>query len=507
MSGNTNVGDKKPFSDTEFRQAFDNMLEGIQIHDFDWRYTYVNDALVKYSQYTREELLGYTVMEKYPDIEQTALFKVMQRCMKERVSEHLETEFAFPDGAKANFELSIQPMPHGLLILSIDITQRKKAEEKIQKLNEGLELKVIERTAELEANLQQLKESEEKFQKAFQASAGGITITRLSDSAYIEVNESFVQMTGYSKEELIGHNSVELGIAFDVKRREEILKGIREHGSARNFELTVRHKSGRLIDVIASVETFLLKGVKYALNIIYDITDRKIAEEHLKIANKEMESFSYSVSHDLRAPLRAINGHAAILEEDYAEKLDAEGLKALRYIISNSKRMGILIDDLLAFSRLGRKNVTVSELNMMDLVEFTVKELLVEEIQSKTDLQINPLPPSYGDQSLIKQVWVNLISNAIKYSRNKPKSEISIGAERKDQMIIYHIKDNGAGFDMRYYDKLFGVFQRLHSEKEFEGTGIGLAIVQRIIHRHGGSVWAESVPKEGSCFYFSLPAI
>ena len=169
--------------------------------------------------------------------------------------------------------------------------------------------------------------------------------------------------------------------------------------------------------------------------------------------------------------------------------------------------MGELIDDLLAFSKLGRKQVTVSEINMTALVKLVREELLFEEGENIPEFNVNVLPPAKGDQSLIKQVWINLISNAIKYSKYKPKTNIEIGAYQKDNLVVYYVKDEGAGFDMQYYDKLFGVFQRLHSQEEFEGTGIGLAIVQKIVHRHNGTVWAESKLNKGTCFYFSLPNI
>ena len=168
--------------------------------------------------------------------------------------------------------------------------------------------------------------------------------------------------------------------------------------------------------------------------------------------------------------------------------------------------MGELIDDLLAFSKLGRKEVTFSEINMTALVKSVKEELLVEDNENLPEFNVNSLPPAKGDQALIKQVWINLISNAIKYSKYKPKTIIEIGANEKDNLVVYYVKDNGAGFDMQYYDKLFGVFQRLHSQQEFEGTGIGLAIVEKIVHRHNGTVWAESVLNEGTCFYFSLLA-
>lgn len=249
-----------------------------------------------------------------------------------------------------------------------------------------------------------------------------------------------------------------------------------------------------------------LKKAEEAIRSLNEGLEQRVAQRtvELEAVNKELESFSYSVSHDLRAPLRAIHGYSTILQEDYAAKMDNEGLMALNSIRQNSKRMGGLIDDLLAFSRLGRKEISVSEINMNALVKSILEEN-TDFNSSKINFTIHNLPPANGDQSLIKQVWVNLISNAFKYSQQKTKINIEIGSSVKNNFIEYYIKDNGAGFDMQYYNKLFGVFQRLHSQEEFEGTGIGLAIVQKIISRHKGTVWADSKVDEGAVFYFSLP--
>ncbi|MBC8984542.1 GHKL domain-containing protein [Pedobacter sp. N36a] len=249
-----------------------------------------------------------------------------------------------------------------------------------------------------------------------------------------------------------------------------------------------------------------LKKAEDEVRQLNDELEQKVAERtaQLESVNKELESFSYSVSHDLRAPIRAINGYTKILVEDYEAVIDEDGLKILQSIINNSKKMGELIDDLLAFSKLGRKQVTVSNIDMLDLVDQVKEEVLLEGHENRPEFNITELPNAKGDKSLIKQVWINLISNAIKYSRHKEKTAIEIGAYEEDDHIVYFVKDGGAGFDMQYYDKLFGVFQRLHSQEEFEGTGIGLAIVHRIVQRHQGKVWAESTLDEGSCFYFSL---
>lgn len=234
-------------------------------------------------------------------------------------------------------------------------------------------------------------------------------------------------------------------------------------------------------------------------------TELTLANDELKKAQEELGAFSYSVSHDLRAPIRAINGYTQILMEDYADAINDEGKKVLQAVIYNSKKMGLLIDDLLAFSKLGRKQVTATEINMNRLVNSVIADIVIEEGGTIPQFEVANLLTASGDQSLIKQVWINLISNAIKYSKYKPETKIKIDATAEKGRVVYCVQDWGAGFDMEYYDKLFGVFQRLHSQEEFDGTGIGLAIVHKIIDRHHGKVWAESTVDVGSTFRFSLP--
>ncbi len=372
------------------------------------------------------------------------------------------------------------------------LNQIEKTKKELDEANTGLEEQVQQRTGEL-------KEYQHFFNNSNDLSCIANT------EGYFEiVNPSFEKVLGYSGNELSENPFLNFVHPDDIPATLQIYEELKAGAPVVNFTNRYRKKDGsyRWFDWNATPNP--ITGKLYC--IARDITERKKAEEQLLAVNKELEAFSYSVSHDLRAPLRAVGGYAKMLQEDYNEKLDADGVSSLNAIMHNSKKMGALIDDLLAFSRLGRKSVTTSEINMTALIK-SVREEETTGNSNEIDFTIHELLPAKGDQALIKQVWVNLISNAIKYSKHKPKTIIEIGSSLKDNLVEYYVKDNGAGFDMQYYDKLFGVFQRLHSEQEFEGTGIGLAIVQKIINRHHGTVWAESTLNEGSTFYFTLPTI
>jgi signal transduction histidine kinase len=249
----------------------------------------------------------------------------------------------------------------------------------------------------------------------------------------------------------------------------------------------------------------------YSINA--NLTEREQASKQLQRAsadltqlNKELESFTYSVSHDLRAPLRSVNGYANVLLEDYGHVLDDDGRRTIGIIARNGKRMGELIDDLLNFSQLGRKELSRVPLSMNDMVLAVIAEIR-ETHQYNTGIKIDVrnLPNATADASMIHQVWYNLISNGLKYSGRTGNPAVEIGSFLRDKDVCYYVKDNGVGFNMAYVNKLFGIFQRLHKQDEFEGTGVGLALIKRIIDRHNGSVWAEGVLGQGATFYFSLP--
>jgi len=225
----------------------------------------------------------------------------------------------------------------------------------------------------------------------------------------------------------------------------------------------------------------------------------------LEAANKELEAFAFSVSHDLRAPLRAVDGFAQVLEEGYAQKLDDEGRRCLGILRAENRRMGQLIDDLLAFSRAGRAAMKMVEVDMAGLARSVFEDLRGAAGEREIEFKLAELAPAVGDRALLRQVLTNLLSNALKFTRRRPKAVIEVGGSAGHVENVYCIRDNGVGFDMKYVQKLFGVFQRLHSQEEFEGTGVGLGIVQRIVHRHGGRVWAEGKVNGGAAFHFALP--
>jgi light-regulated signal transduction histidine kinase (bacteriophytochrome) len=257
------------------------------------------------------------------------------------------------------------------------------------------------------------------------------------------------------------------------------------------------------VELIKTVTTRLKKSEN-----IRELTDTKAQERTAKLnfTNRELEAFNYSVSHDLHTPLRALNGYASMLIEDYSELLDSEGKRMLNAIVDQSNKMGCLIDDLLSFSRINMNEIKISAIDMHSLAINVYDELTTDPEKEKIDFRISEIDSTYGDTSMLKQIWVNLISNAIKYTSKISNPVIEIGSTSDETETVYYIKDNGAGFDMEYYDKLFGVFKRLHSTRQFEGNGVGLAIVHRIVQRHQGRVWAESEINKGATFYFALPA-
>lgn len=293
------------------------------------------------------------------------------------------------------------------------------------------------------------------------------------------------------------------GFIWDISESKENNQKISELN--KNLEARVKERTTAL----EQKTTELANTQSALLNIVEDLNDKSNLLErsanNLQNTNKELEAFAYSISHDLRAPLRAIDGFTQILIEDYVNNLDDEAKRIGTIIQTSSQRMGKLIDDLLAFSRIGRTTMNFAKIDMKYMANAIFHEVTNEIQREKITIKIDDLPQGNGDTNMMRQVWINLLSNAIKYSSNRKSSLISITYRIESNKCVYCIRDNGVGFNMKYKDKLFGVFQRLHTDKEFEGTGVGLALVQRIVHRHKGEVWADAEINKGANFYFSLP--
>lgn len=375
-------------------------------------------------------------------------------------------------------------------------------------------------------------------------------VTISPEGKITDVNQSTELITGLSRNDLIGSNFS--NYFTEPEKADEGYKLVFEKGMVRDYLLSIRNASGQITEVLYNASLYkneagevqgifaaardvtqlrrIERELKQAHNELEqrveertkelqranealqsEVSERKEVEKLielrtklLEMTNKELESFSYSVSHDLRAPLRAIDGYARMILRDHRDKLDDNGRRKFDLIRTNTQMMGKLIDDLLSFSRLGRLELNMTKLDMESLVNDVWMELQIINPDRKITFQINHIPPAWGDRILIKQVYSNLLSNALKYTKLKNQAYVETGGYTEKDESIYYVKDNGVGFEMDYYEKLFGVFQRLHSADHYEGTGVGLAIVQRIIHRHGGRVWAEGKVDEGAIFYFAL---
>ncbi|MDZ4402456.1 PAS domain S-box protein [Prosthecobacter sp.] len=521
----------------------------------DGRFIEVNEHYCQLFDLTREELIGQTSVKLALWDDPATRTMLMKRLQAHELVRDYETRFRRKNGGLIDAVISMELIDFSdeqepvVVSMFADITERKQAKAKISRLNAELEQRVIERTAQLEAVNVELSSSRAELQSLFE-SLPGLYLVLTPGFTIVAASDAYLKATLATREGILGrglfevlpdnpddpaadgvsnlraslervlHNATADTMAiqkYDVRRPDGTFE--EHYWSPVNSPLL--DADGRVRHIIHRVEE-VTEYVRYkqrpaqddaALNarlqqmeaeVFQSSQKMQAANKLLEAANKELESFSYSVSHDLRAPLRAMDGFSRAVLEDYGPQLPEEGRRYLQIIRSNTQKMGELIDDLLTFSRLSRAPLNKQKIDPRMLVQSALDELGSQREGRQIDLRIESLPECEGDPTLLKQVWVNLLSNALKYSRKRETAVIEIGCRTEDGINAYFVRDNGAGFDMRYAHKLFGVFQRLHRAEDYEGTGVGLAIVQRVIHRHGGRVWAESVMDQGATFHFTL---
>lgn len=486
---------------TDYKFALDE-ANIVAITDQKGIITYVNDNFCHISKFSREELIGQDHRIINSGHHPKEFIRSLWLTITNGKIWKGELKNKAKDGTVYWVDTTIVPFlneegkPYQYVAIRADITERKK-----------------------------LEEQHVLFGSIVNSSDDAI-LSKTLEGKIISWNHGAEKVFGYSSKEIIGEQ-ISILIPPDLQNEEnEILEKIRNGQDVDHYETRRVRKDGQIIYVSLSISPIRdsFGNITGASKISRDITGRKKAEKEiqelneeleqrvaartaeLNSLNNEMEAFTYSVSHDLRAPLRGIIGFTSILEEDYASQLDDEAKRITSVIRSNTLRMGRLIDDLLAFSRTGKQELVKTRINTNAMVAEIINDMAHQKESSNAiQWDIRDLPPIIADLNTIRQVWINLVSNAIKYSATRNHPHIEIAAKSVNGQVVFNVKDNGVGFDENYKHKLFKVFQRLHSAEEFEGTGVGLALVEKIVSKHGGKVWAESKANEGACFSFSLP--
>jgi PAS domain S-box-containing protein len=505
-----------------FRALAETANDAIISADSAGRIVYANRAVERYFGYTRQELLGHSLTMLMPERFRAAHSEGLRRFAatgeSRVVGRTVELSAQRKDGAEFPIELSLASghSARGVFFTAFlrDISHRKRNEEHLRVLNAALEQKIKERTAGL---------------MRAQVMARLAHVVTGPDGAFQTWSDTLPQLAGVEPRLLPRSTRAWLEL-IDPDDRERFRFAAIEAGRSRGrteVAYRLRRPDGSVVHVVQTMEPLeeasdAPGGLRW-FNTLQDATAQKRAEDEiralnedlelrvrartaeLEAVNKELEAFSYSVSHDLRAPLRHIDGFANLLAEDEESKLSGSGRRYLGVIREAVGNMGRLIDDLLAFSKMGRAEMRYQTFDMAELVDGVVAALKAAEPSRRIEWRIAPLPQVRGDRAMLRQVWANLLGNAVKYTRGRETATIEVDCAPLADRIEFSVRDNGAGFDEKYAQKLFGVFQRLHRAEEFEGTGVGLANVQRIVARHGGAVAASGKVGAGATFRFTLP--
>ncbi|MFA5309626.1 MAG: PAS domain S-box protein [Dehalococcoidales bacterium] len=485
-------------SEEKFSKAFHASPNAMSLSTIDdGVFLEINQGYTDITGYTRADMISQNAdkLDLWADAENRG--KMLSKILGQVKIRNEECDIRIKSGEIRTMLLSTEYLQLNghpcALVVGSDITQRKRME-------------------------QALRDSEEKFSKAFNSSPSAICIVSLEEDKFVEVNDSFSRFTGYPRQEIIGRGIQDLGLLVNKEELEQVIGVLQEKGSVYNVEFPSRSKSGEIRMGLFSATIINIGGKPYVMLVITDITEQKQAQEKLKQAmtslehysaqlkatNKELESFSYSVSHDLRSPLRSIDGFSQALLEDYKSKLDKTGRDYLQRLRSASQKMGELIDGLLKLSRLTRSEMHLEDIDLSALAGEISDRLQETQPDNRAKFVIDRGLSAVADPEMVRVLMENLLGNAWKFSGKTSNPRIEFGSTVKDHVTTFFVKDNGAGFDMAYNDKLFGAFQRLHDSTDFPGTGIGLATVQRIINRHGGTIRAEGAVGKGATFYFTL---